>query len=114
MRNDCIDEQGTSCTWWWNVENGSFPGMWDRYKLSQLNLSQINLLLLRNDRSHERGTDTNLSIINLSLIYLSPVNLSYLDFVLHKTLDSATLILKLHYLINKPTDLNRIVCRLID
>ena len=92
MRNDCIDEQGTSCTWWWNVENGSFPGMWDRYKLSQLNLSQI----------------------NLSLIYLSPVNLSYLDFVLHKTLDSATLILKLHYLINKPTDLNRIVCRLID
>ena len=32
MRNDCIDEQGTSCTWWWNVENGSFPGMWDRYK----------------------------------------------------------------------------------
>ena len=62
--------------------------MWDRYKLSQLNLSQINLLLMKNDRSHECGTDTNLSqinvsLINLSLIYLSPVNLSYLDFVIH-------------------------------
>ena len=68
MRNDCIDEQGTSCTWWWNVENGSFPGMWDRYKLSQLNFSQINLLLMKNDRSHECGTDTNLSQINVSQI----------------------------------------------